>query len=577
MRIALAQINPTIGDLERNAGLIREAAVRAATSGADLLVLPELCVCGYPPRDLLHERAFITACERTAAEIGRTLGDGATAELTVVMGVPLACHRGPGVTNSLVAWRGSEQIATYHKRLLPTYDVFDEARYFHPGDAPAVIDVAGVRVGLAICEDLWRGEDAGTAERYAGETDPVAELIAAGARVIVAASASPYVMGKHTRHTEIVRTHASRHAAIVCSVNQVGGNDDVVFDGRSCVVDASGTIVGQAAAFETGVLVADIDAGTCTVVDGATEETNGPYERRVLDALTLGVRDYAHKSGFTKACLGLSGGIDSALTAAIAVRALGAENVLGVRMPGKYSSEHSLTDAADLAEMLGMPMITLPIEAGFSNAAATLNHVFAEIGEPALGAKMPDLTEENLQSRVRGLLMMGLSNRTGALLLTTGNKSELAVGYSTLYGDMNGGLAVLSDVLKTRVFDLSRFVNTHASELGFDTSRFETGAGPIPISTIEKPPSAELAPDQKDSDSLPAYPVLDEIVRRRVELREAPAHIAAETGFDRVEVERVCRLIARNEYKRFQLAIGLKITPIAFGPGRRLPLVQRWV
>lgn len=559
MKIALAQLNPTVGALEANAARAAAAIGQAREAGARLVVLPELLICGYPPRDLLTVESFVERCVHTAAHLGET----ATAGITAVIGTPRAVHGG-GIANSLLVYRDNTLIDTYDKRLLPTYDVFDEDRYFEPGRRTVVIRVDDTRVGLAICEDLWRGEDAGFASRYADAPDPVAELGKAGVDLLVVPSASPFVLGKHERHRAILAGHARRLGVPVVSVNQCGGNDDLIFDGRSAVFAPDGSTLAEARAFDEHTLIVDLaDPRPMT-------PPHIPDERLVIDALTTGVRDYLGKCGFRRVCLGLSGGIDSAITAAIAARAIGPDAVLGATMPGPFSSEGSVSDAHALATNLGMRCITMPIATAFDGHRSILDDAFGSIDQPTLGARLPDLAQENLQSRVRGALMMGISNRTGALLLTTGNKSELAVGYCTLYGDMNGGLAVISDVPKTMVYRVCRYLNEHHAELGFRVP-------PIPEATLTKPPSAELAPGQLDTDSLPPYEVLDEIVERHVEHRQSSARITAETGFDPAVVTRVCRLIDLNEYKRRQLAVGLKITHVAFGPGRRMPIAQRWV
>lgn len=567
MRLALAQINPTVGDLAGNASLIEQGIDAARRRGVDAVVFPELSLCGYPPRDLLLMEGFVEACAVEAKRIGTTLTGG----ITAVLGLPLPLDGGgegrPRLANSLLVYRDNEQVDYYDKRLLPTYDVFDEDRYFEPGDRAVVVDIAGVRVGLAVCEDLWKGEDAGFSSAYADAADPIAALAAAGARAVVVPSASPFVLGKGRKHREILRRHATRHRLIVASVNQVGGNDDLIFDGHSCIFGPDGSLLAAARGWEEQLLVLDSDATRMGEVGDpllAADEN-----ALVFEALVLGVRDYCRKTGFRRAVVGLSGGIDSALTAAIAVRALGAGSVLGVAMPGRYSSGHSLTDAHDLADRLGVKIVESPIGPAHEATAGTLDGVFDALDEPRLGISLPDVAEENLQSRLRGAMIMAVSNRTGAIVLTTGNKSELAVGYCTLYGDMNGGLAVLSDVPKTRVYALARWINANAAQAGFDRP-------PIPESTISKPPSAELAPDQKDSDSLPEYGVLDEIVDRHVERMQSAARITAETGFDGATVRRICRLIDRNEYKRRQMATGLKVTGVAFGPGRRVPIARGW-
>jgi len=555
VKIALAQLNPTVGDVPGNAALIADAIDRARAAGADLVVVPELSICGYPPKDLLTQAGFVEACAAAAKRVGET----ATAGITAIIGAPLPLAGG-GIANGLVVYRDNGLVEYYDKRLLPTYDVFDEDRYFRAGSRAVVVEVAGTRVGLAICEDLWHGEDAGFAARYADRPDPVAAAVDAGAELIVAASASPFVLGKHERHIAILQAHARRHRVPVCSVNQVGANDDLIFDGRACVVGPDGSVRAQGAAFAEDLLVHELAAAPEPVPPMGAEEN-------IIEALTVGVRDYLRKTGFTSVLIGLSGGIDSALTAAIAVRALGSEQVTGVAMPGPFSSGHSLEDAAELAERLSIRLLTVPIGDMCATMRRSIDPVFTELGERPLGHAHPDLADQNLQSRARGIVLMTMSNRTGALVLTTGNKSELAVGYCTLYGDMNGALAVLSDVPKTMVFRVARWMNDHPGAFA---------RPPIPGRTIIKPPSAELAPGQVDQDTLPPYETLDEIVERYVEARQAIATIVEESGFDAQLVRRVVRLIDLNEYKRKQLAIGLKVTTVAFGFGRRMPIARGW-
>lgn len=563
MRIALANLNPTVGDLAGNSRLIVDRYREARDAGAALVVLPELALSGYPPKDLLLVPAFVEACLARSEEIARATADGGV----LVFGTPLLDAESQTLRNALVVCRDGRIEVRYDKRLLPTYDVFDEDRYFQPGDRAVVVEVGGVRVGLSICEDLWRGYDVGHGGRYAGSADPVTELVTQGAQIIVNPSASPFVMGKHDRHRAIVAEHANRHGIPVLAVNQLGANDELIFDGSAWGVDGEGRVLGANTAFGADLAIIETDADISSAsADGSP--TPQATMRRLIEALTLGVRDYSRKTGFASVCLGLSGGIDSAVTAAIAQRALGAEHVTGLALPGKYSTDHSIRDAEALAERLGVRMERVPIAEPYDGFESVLNGLFREIDQPALGERLPDITEENLQSRVRGVVLMALSNRTGALLLTTGNKSELAVGYCTLYGDMNGGLGVISDVPKTVVFEMARFMNEHFEELGF-------AQAPIPENSITKPPSAELAPDQKDTDSLPPYEVLDEIIRRHVELFEWPDEIVRETGFDPAVVERIVRLIALNEYKRKQTPVGLKVTGVAFGTGRRMPIVQR--
>ncbi len=559
MHIALANLNPTVGDLAGNAALMTERIKQAKQLGASLVVFPELALSGYPTKDLLHSHAFIESCQQHADKLGAHASTG----ITVVFGVPLWLEGSAStITNSLLVFRDGEQVARYDKRLLPTYDVFDEDRYFTPGGSPAVIEHEGSRIGLSICEDLWRGIDVGRGDRYADDADPVTQLVEAGAQIIINPSASPFVLGKHERHKQILAEHAKRHSVPVLAVNQLGANDELVFDGSALAVNARGEVAQSNAAFTDELLVVDTDALGTQADSGGASSTS-----RVLDALTLGVRDYIRKTGFKKACLGLSGGIDSALTAAIACRAIGADNITGIALPGKYSSQHSIDDAKDLADRLGCGFAVAPIEEPYSGYESMLNSLFGTLNQRRLGEKLPDLTEENLQSRVRGAVLMALSNRTGALLLTTGNKSELAVGYCTLYGDMNGGLGVLSDIPKNLVYELSRDINERFAELGF-------ASPPIPENTITKEPSAELAPDQKDADSLPPYDVLDEIVRRHVEEHQQAPQIAEETGFDAEVCKRIVRLIGINEYKRKQTPVGLKVTSVAFGSGRRMPIAR---
>ncbi len=580
MRTALIQFNPTVGDLDANTARMVEMLAEARAGGAELAVFPELAVCGYPPRDLLLHEGFVAACVKAATR----LGEEHSAGLTLVFGCPLPVDRdstthdpGRGIANSLLAYRDGEMLDSYDKRLLPTYDVFDERRYFVPGDRAVVIDVptaAGVRrVGLSICEDLWKGEDAGFASRYLRDPDPVAALVEAGADTIVSPSASPFVLGKGRRHRDILIAHAARHRVNIAAVNQVGGNDDLVFDGHAAAYDACGHPLGFGPGFEDAVTIVDIPLPTRDQINHAERPTDPVLteadEELLFRALVLGARDYLRKTGYRRVLLGLSGGIDSAVTCAIAVAALGPEHVLGVAMPGKYSSDHALTDAADLASRLGVRCVTVPIAPPFEGLRETIDPALRTLDEHPLGTELPDLAEQNLQSRARGAILMAISNRTGALLLTTGNKSELAVGYCTLYGDMNGGLSVLSDVAKLWVYRLARWMNAHHADAGFATP-------PIPASTIEKPPSAELAPDQRDDDSLPPYDVLDAIVERYVEGKQAVATIVAETGFARDLVARITRLIDINEYKRKQTPVGIKVTTVAFGSGRRVPIAQRW-
>ncbi len=576
MRLALVSTNPLVGDIAGNAALIVQRVVAAARAagGVDCVLLPELALSGYPPRDLLTHELFLARCEETSHAVAREIAAAGAGQVTVIFGTPLALRDAENrptslATNSLLAFRDGRLLARYDKQLLPTYDVFDEDRYFEPGTQPVLIDVptaVGVtRVGLTICEDLWKGEDAGFSNRYRDVHDPVASLVSRGATVILSASASPFVLGKGQRHRDILAAHAKRHGVMVASVNQAGGHDDLLFDGHRYIFNQQGTLTGSGRLFDDSPLVLDLAAG---ILQASTEHEAADLDLLFL-ALTTGIRDYLRKTDFKRATLGLSGGIDSALTAALAARAIGATNVLGVAMPGPYSSEHSVTDAYALAKNLGMECISFPIAQPFDGFTSATNAAFAAIKAPALGEKLPDLAEENLQSRIRGAAIMAISNRTGAIVLTTGNKSELAVGYCTLYGDMNGGLAVLSDVTKQLVYALSRHINANFAKLGY-------ACPPIPVGSIEKPPSAELRPNQTDQDSLPPYDVLDRIIELAVEHKRSVATIVRDTGYDEALVRRILRLIDINEFKRRQAAIGLKVTTVAFGPGRRHPIAQGW-
>jgi NAD+ synthase (glutamine-hydrolysing) len=569
--------NSLVGDVEGNARRMGELARDAAGStgglrGADLIVMPELAISGYPPKDLLMQDGFVEAAMATA----RSLGEGGPASATLVFGCPVRLdeRQGAGIANSLLAYRGGRLIARYDKRLLPTYDVFDEDRYFVAGSRSVVLDVpvaggALRRVGLSICEDLWRGDDVGFSQRYLGLPDPVAELCRvqpdgrAGAEIIVNPSASPFVLGKSRRHRDILVKHATRHKVHVAAVNVVGANDELVFDGQAAVIDPAGQTVAAAPGFVEGITLVDIDVGAPGSGRAATDVLLSSSDEELLfRALVLGVRDYVRKTGFTSALLGLSGGIDSAVTAVIAAAALGPARVMGVRLPSAISSRGSLDDAAELARRLGLECRTIPIQGPVDALAAAL--------APSFAGRSADVTEENLQSRVRGTLLMGLSNKLGSILLTTGNKSELAVGYCTLYGDMNGGLAVLSDVTKHWVYRLSRWMNASHARLGIAG----LSGPPIPEPSITKPPSAELRPNQTDQDSLPEYDVLDDIIERFVVRRQAPDAIVRETGYDGAIVRKVLRLIEISEYKRKQAAIGLKVSGVAFGSGRRAPIAQ---
>lgn len=548
MRIALCQIDPTVGDLRGNARLIERDAARAASEGADLAVFPELSLIGYPPRDLLDRPRFLEE-SRAALE---ALAQRVPPELAVLVGFAERASgpTGRGIHNSAALLRGGRIEAVVHKRLLPTYDVFDEDRYFERGGSSTPVTIAGRRVGITICEDIWNDTETPIASRRYGE-NPIAELVGLGAEVIVNLSASPFTLPKRTARPVMLAEVAKRHRVPVVFANQVGGNDDLVFDGASAIFGPDGEIWARLACFEEDFAVAPLSPG------GPCRPASATDEAASLEALTIGLRDYARKCGFKGAVLGLSGGIDSALTAAIAVRALGPDAVTGIAMPTRYSSQGSLDDAEALATELGIRYRVVSIDPLYQAYLDGLGPVLEDLGPAPAG----DVTFENVQSRIRCAVLMAISNRLGLLLLTTGNKSEIAVGYSTLYGDMGGGLAVIADLWKTQVYQVAHELNRQA------------GRAIIPRSTLEKEPSAELRPDQKDSDSLPPYDVLDAVLARYVEAGDSVDAIVA-AGFDAPIVERVVRMLRRAEYKRRQMPPGLILSTKAFGPGRRYPIAQ---
>ena len=556
MRIALAQINPTIGDLSGNVQKILDFTARAKLERAAVVVFPELSIPGYPPKDLLLKPQFIDDNLRALELIAsKTLGVdvivGYAERNTQPVGRPL--H------NAVALLRDGKILSKHFKTLLPTYDVFDESRYFEPGPAKErsnLVRLGDLTAGLSICEDLWNDEK--MIERRLYHQNPIADLHTAGAEILINTSASPFVIGKHDFRLQLFSSQVKQFGCPLIYVNQVGGNDELVFDGNSVVFDGHGNVIAQAKDFEEDLLVVDMGSmgvpPMSAILDDRQKKSRGVESIR--RALVLGLRDYARKCGFKSVVLGLSGGIDSALTAVLAVEALGVENVLGVAMPSRFSSEHSIADARELATNLKIDFKIVPIKEVHDAYEHTLASAFA--GLPR------DVTEENLQARVRGGILMAFSNKFNHLLLTTGNKSEIAVGYCTLYGDMCGGLAVISDVPKTIVYRLSEHINATA------------GRELIPRSTISKPPSAELRPNQTDQDSLPDYAILDAILFRYVEEEKGASEIIAE-GFDAATVIRVIKLIDRSEYKRRQAAPGLKVTSRAFGFGRRMPIAQGYV
>jgi NAD+ synthase (glutamine-hydrolysing) len=546
MRITICQLNPTPGDIDGNTGRMVQTLERASADKADLAVFPEMFVQGYPPRDLLERASFVkqglAALERLCNESMSYPGLG----ILTGMAMPHQDGHGKGLSNSAVLIRDGGVVFHQNKTLLPTYDVFDESRYFDAARGTDVYAFKDEVLGITICEDAWN--DPALMPRRLYEQDPVEKLAAMGATVLINVSGSPFHATKERLRFELMRRHAQRHHLPFVFVNQVGGNDELLFDGNSMALDADGALRLHLGAFREAVETVDTHAFGPVV-----ELPQTAPEASIYDALVMGTRDYMRKCGFKSALLGLSGGIDSALTACIAADALGPSHVLGVTMPSRYSSEGSADDSATLAKNLGIEFRTIPIEPVFAPFLSSLT--------PHFEGKQPDSTEENIQARIRGTILMALSNKTGALLLTTGNKSEMAVGYCTLYGDMNGGLAVISDLPKTMVYRVANYVNREREV--------------IPRDTITKPPSAELRPDQKDQDTLPPYEILDGILALLVEESKGRDEVVA-AGFDPAVVDWVARAVRINEYKRRQAATGLRVTPKAFGSGRRFPIAARY-
>ncbi len=541
MNVTLLQLNPTVGDFRGNVEKILSALAAAAAAKSDLAICPEMAVVGYPPRDLLDQPRFVEHIQRWTGHLVRQSGD-----VPVVFGT--VGHKDGRLTNDAVVAADGRELMRSCKVLLPNYDVFDEQRHFTAGQGVGRFEHRGVRCAVSVCEDAWASVPE-LSRRYS--KDPLAECTAQNTDLIINLSASPFTLHKLKRREDLFAEVAKARGVSVAMVNQVGGNDELVFDGRSALFDRSGRVLARAKAFEEDIL-------TCSLAGGGRIETSPAEDEAAYRALVMGVKDYARKCGFRRAVLGLSGGIDSALVATIAVDALGAENVVGVAMPTRYSSEHSVADARELADNLGLRFELVDVDSIFAGYIDRLTEPLDRLSPATEG----DVTWENVQARIRGATVMAISNRSGALPLTTGNKSEVAVGYCTLYGDMVGGLAVISDVPKTMVYRLAQWVNR-------DEER-------IPQNTIDKPPSAELRPDQKDEDSLPPYDVLDPILEGYVEDQQSAEELVAR-GFDPATVERVVRLIRGSEYKRRQAAPGLIITKKAFGSGRRMPVAQRYV
>jgi NAD+ synthase/NAD+ synthase (glutamine-hydrolysing) len=543
VKIALGQINPTVGDFSGNAAKIIEYSRRARAAGAGLILFPELSVCGYPPRDLVERPTFVAKNRETVDRIAAET-DG----IAVICGLVTPAHAetGKSVMNSAALLRDGRLAFLQSKMLLPTYDVFDEMRNFAPARHQDLFDFCGNRMALTICEDAWNDKDFWNQRLYG--VDPIDALVKAGGNFVLNISASPFWLGKRELRRDMLATIARNDKIPVVMVNQVGGNDSLLFDGSSLVLNREGKVIAQGKSFEEDLIYFD-----SATLEGELHEQVEGEEASAFGALVLGTRDYVRKCGFRKVVIGLSGGIDSALTAAIATEAVGPENVIGVGMPGPYSSPGSIEDARSLASNLGIRFELLSITEICDAYRQTLRGVFAGLKE--------DVTEENIQARARGTLLMALSNKFNAIVLSTGNKSELGVGYCTLYGDMVGGLAVISDVPKTLVYRISRYVNSRRPV--------------IPQASLEKPPSAELRPDQKDSDSLPPYDVLDAILEDYVEDSRSAEQISQGRGFDLNLVKRVIRMVDRAEYKRQQAAPGIKISAKAFGYGRRFPIAAR--
>jgi NAD+ synthetase len=549
MKVALAQINTTVGDLRGNAAKVLDAYRRAVQAGAALVVAPEMAITGYPPRDLLGKRRFVEDNLGVLDELTTQIGS-----VPLVVGyVAVNPHRpGKDYFNAAALVRAGKIEERRFKTLLPTYDVFDEDRYFQPAGSNTPVAFDGQSLGLTICEDVWT-QDYLPARLY--ERSPVEDLMSRGARpfVLVNISASPFHLGKEKTRADMLRSIAVKHRVPVVYCNLVGGNDELIFDGNSMVFNAAGDLLARAAAFREDLLIVDVESRPA-VHTPPVPSPESPIAN-LHDALVLGLRDYTQKCGFKSVVLGLSGGVDSAVTACLAAAALGRENVMSVSLPSQYSSEGSIEDARDLAENLGIRWEMIPIQDAFEQFRATLKPLFKAMAE--------DTTEENIQARIRGTILMALSNKFGHMLLTTGNKSEIAVGYCTLYGDMNGGLGVIADVPKTMVYELARYINRDRQI--------------IPEASLTKPPSAELRPNQTDQDTLPPYEILDAILRKYVEESKSAAEIIAELKFDEKLVRDVVRKIDLNEYKRKQAAPCLRVTTKAFGIGRRVPIAQRYV
>jgi NAD+ synthase (glutamine-hydrolysing) len=545
MKIALAQINTTVGDFEGNVAKILHYAKMAVDRKADLVVFPEMAVCGYPPRDLVERRDFIERSESELSRLSHLLPG-----IPALIGYVRASHvqMGKPVSNAAALIYRGKVLLDYVKILLPFYDVFDESRYFEPGSAVGIFDLEGVRIGITICEDIWNDKNFWRKRLY--PRDPVEEITQAGAKLLLNIASSPYSTEKLQLRYDMLRTIATEHHIPVAYVNHVGGNDQLVLDGSSLAFSAGGTLIARARSFEEDLVVFDTAGTVADIHPAPASEIEAVYK-----ALLLGTRDYMRKCGFKEAIVGLSGGIDSSVVATLAADALGPENLHAIAMPGPYSSPGSLQDAEELAKRLGVDFRVIPISPVYEGYLRTL--------EPTFAGRAADVTEENLQARIRGNILMALSNKLGAMVLSTGNKSELAVGYCTLYGDMAGGLSVIADVPKTMVYELARYMNREKER--------------IPRSCLEKAPSAELKANQTDQDTLPPYATLDTILKSIIEERLCAKDIAEKYKIDRALVEDVMRRVTRAEYKRQQAAPAIKVTAKAFGMGRRYPIAQKFI
>lgn len=558
MKIAIAQLNPIIGDIENNAQNICKAAEIAVQREAQLLLTPELSLCGYPPKDLLLNASFVEMLWAELEKLAKTIPNNLTVLVGTVIENPNAYNEGKKpLFNSIVLIENQTIKQIFHKRLLPTYDVFDEDRYFEPGKESNFFQLSSnipntkpLKIGVTICEDLWNDEEFWGKRNY--ENNPIQDLVKYGVDLVVNLSASPYSVGKQKIREAMLKHSAERYQVPIIYTNQVGGNDDLIFDGNSFAVSRKGEISLRAKGYQTAIEVIEYDQNNEDLKTSYIANSIETEEEEIWSSLVLGLKDYATKCGFSKAILGLSGGIDSSLVAAIAVEALGKENVLGILMPSPYSSSHSISDGEALVNNLGINSHTLAI--------GDVMKAYDLLLEPLFKNTEFGVAEENLQSRIRGNLLMAIANKFGHLLLSTGNKSEMAVGYCTLYGDMNGGLAVISDVPKTRVFSLCKWLNRHQEV--------------IPHNIIVKPPSAELKPDQLDQDSLPAYDILDAILDRLIHRHQSVKEITA-AGFDYDTICKIVKLVNRAEFKRKQAPPGLKVSDRAFGTGWRMPIASR--